>query len=196
VTGVIRTPKGVTVTTTSGTAYNFDRVILACHGDQALRLLAGPTPDEFRLLSAFRYQPNLATVHTDASVMPRTRRAWASWNYELARAPDGQAIAATHYWMNSLQGVSDLENYFVSINGSAAINPDKIIRKIPYEHPLFSLAAIRAQAELPQLNAAAAGTTETFFAGSYFRYGFHEDALLSAFNLSQLLLGGDPWAAV
>ena len=192
---VRRAPGGVSVMTAAGTADTFDRVNLASHGDQALRLLAGPTPDEFRLLSAFRYQPNLATVHTDASVMPRTRLAWSSWNYELARGPDGKAVAATHYWMNSLQGVSDLENYFVSINGSAAINPDKIIRTIPYEHPLFSLAAIRAQEELPRLNATAAGTTETFFAGSYFRYGFHEDALLSAFNLSQLLLGGDPWAA-
>jgi predicted NAD/FAD-binding protein len=192
---VRRGPGGVTVITADGASATFDRVILACHGDQALRLLAGPTADEFRLLGEFRYQPNVATVHTDAAVMPRTRRAWSSWNYEIARDAAGRVSTATHYWMNSLQGVSDREDYFVSINRPEAIDPARVIRTIPYEHPLFSLGAIRAQAELPALNAAARGTTETYFAGSYFRYGFHEDGLLSAFRLSELLLGGDPWAA-
>ena len=185
---------GVTVVTTDGTSETFDRVILACHGDQALRLLAGPTPEEFRLLGEFHYQPNIATVHTDAGVMPRTRLAWSSWNYEIARDAAGGVSTATHYWMNSLQGVSDRENYFVSIGRPEAVDPARVVRTIAYEHPLFSLGAIRAQADLPRLNAAARGTTETYFAGSYFRYGFHEDGLLSAFNLSELLLGGDPWA--
>jgi uncharacterized protein len=185
---------GVSVVTTDGAAETFDRVILACHGDQALRLLAGPTPEEFRLLSEFHYQPNLATVHTDTAVMPRTRLAWSSWNYEIARDAAGQVSAATHYWMNSLQGVSDRENYFVSIGRAEAIDPARVVRTIAYEHPLFSLGAVQAQADLPRLNAAARGSTETYFAGSYFRYGFHEDGLLSAFNLSELLLGGDPWA--
>ena len=126
--------------------------------------------------------------------MPRTRLAWSSWNYAIARDPAGGISAATHYWMNSLQGVSDRENYFVSINRSEAIDPSKVLRQtIAYEHPLFSLGAMRAQAGLPGLNAAARGTTETYFAGSYFRYGFHEDAFRSAANLSELLLGGDPW---
>jgi predicted NAD/FAD-binding protein len=191
---VRRGPAGVSVLTTDGTSETFDHVILACHGDQALRLLAGPTPEEFRLLGEFHYQPNVATVHTDATVMPRTRLAWSSWNYEIARDAAGGVSAATHYWMNSLQGVSDRENYFVSINRPEGVDPAKVIRTIAYEHPLFSLGAIRAQADLPGLNAAARGTTETYFAGSYFRYGFHEDGLLSAFNLSELLLGGDPWA--
>jgi len=191
---VRRGPGGVSVMTTDGTAETFDRVILACHGDQALCLLAGPTPEEFRLLGEFRYQPNIATVHTDASVMPRTRLAWSSWNYEIARDGAGGVSTATHYWMNSLQGVSDRENYFVSINRPEAVDPARVLRTIAYEHPLFSLGAIRAQEDLPRLNAAARGTTETYFAGSYFRYGFHEDGLLSAFGLSELLLGGDPWA--
>jgi len=185
---------GVGVMTADGAVEVYDRVILACHADQALRLIAGPTPDELRLLREFRYQPNTATVHTDSSVMPRTRRAWASWNYELARDAAGGLSAATHYWMNSLQGVSDRENYFVSINRSEAVDPAKIIRMIAYEHPLFNLGAIQAQAELPRLNAAARGTTETYFAGSYFRYGFHEDALQSAAAVCELLLDGDPWA--
>lgn len=192
-TRVIRAPGGVTVVTADGTAHPFDQVILACHGDQALRLLAQPTADEARLLRAFQYQPNVATLHTDARVMPRTKLAWSSWNYEINRDPAGRVSTATHYWMNSLQGVSDRENYFVSINRPEAIAPEKVLRRINYEHPLFSLDAVRAQAEMPALNAAARGTTGTFFAGAWQRYGFHEDGLLSAYNLSAQLLGRDPW---
>jgi predicted NAD/FAD-binding protein len=126
--------------------------------------------------------------------MPRTRLAWASWNYEISRGVSGGSSTATHYWMNSLQGVSERQDYFVSINRPEAIEPAKVLRTIAYEHPLFNLGALRAQAELPRLNAAA-GTTGTYFAGSYFRYGFHEDAFLSAVQLSWALLGRDPWAA-
>src|SRR5205085_10094800 len=109
-TRIVRTPRGVTVMTSAGSAQTFDRVILACHGDQALRLLMNPTFDEARLLTEFRYQSNVATVHTDTSVMPRKRLAWSSWNYETNRDHEGRVSAATHYWMNSLQGVSDREN--------------------------------------------------------------------------------------
>lgn len=194
-THVVRTPRGVIVMTAKGVSENFDQVIIATHGDQALRLLVNPTADESRLLGEFHYQSNLATLHTDTSVMPRTRRAWSSWNYQLSRSPDGKLMPATHYWMNSLQGVSDRETYLVSINGAEAIDPAKVVKRIPYDHPLFSLGALRAQAELPGLNAAARGTTETYFAGSYFRYGFHEDAFMSAVQLSGLLLDRDPWVS-
>ena len=193
VASVSRRGKSANVTLRSGATETFDKVILACHADQALSLLTDPTPDEYRLLREFKYQHNTATLHTDTSVMPRTRLAWASWNYEISDGgPEG---TATHYWMNSLQGVSDRENFFVSINRPEAINPARVIRTIAYEHPLFNLGAIGAQKELPHLNAAASGTTETYFAGSYFRYGFHEDALLSAVRLSEMILGRDPWAA-
>jgi predicted NAD/FAD-binding protein len=194
-TRVIRTPRGVTVMTSTGTAQQFDQVILACHGDQALQLLVNPTADESRLLGEFHYQPNVATLHTDARVMPRTPLAWSSWNYEISRDGAGQISTATHYWMNSLQGVSDRENYFVSINRPEAIAPEKVLRRIAYEHPLFSLGAVRAQAEIPALNVAARGTTETYFAGAWQRYGFHEDGLFSAHRLSAQLLGRDPWPA-
>ncbi len=190
---LLRTPQGIVVMTATGASDRFDRVILACHGDQALRLLADPTSDESRLLQEFKYQPNIATLHTDTSVMPRTRMAWSSWNYEIARGPDSQPSTATHYWMNALQGVSDRENYFVTIDRPESIDPAKVLRRIPYEHPLFSLDAMRAQTELPRLNEQARGGTETYFAGSYFRYGFHEDALLSAARVSGQLLGRDPW---
>jgi predicted NAD/FAD-binding protein len=192
---VLRTPRGVTVMTSDGTAHTFDHVILACHGDQALRLIVNPTADEARLLGEFHYQPNVATVHTDTSVMPRTRLAWSSWNYEINRDAAGRVSTATHYWMNSLQGVSDRENYFVTINRPESIAPERVLRRINYEHPLFSLGAVRAQAEIPALNAAARGATETYFAGAWQRHGFHEDGLLSAHRLSALLLGRDPWTA-
>ena len=194
-TRVVRTPRGVVVMTGSGQAQVFDHVILACHGDQAFRLLANPTLAEARVLSAFRYQSNIATLHTDASVMPRTRLAWSSWNYELNREKSGRGSSATHYWMNSLQGVSERENYFVSINRPEAIAPERVLRRIEYEHPLFSLEAVRAQVEIPALNAAAHGGTETYFAGAWQRFGFHEDGLLSAVQVCAQVLGRDPWLA-
>jgi uncharacterized protein len=192
---VSRSAKGILLTLKSGQVQAFDRVILACHADQALSLLSDPRPEESRLLGEFRYQPNVATLHTDSSVMPRTRLAWASWNYEINRAAPGESPTATHYWMNSLQGVSERQDYFVSINRPGAINPAKVIRTIAYEHPLFNMGALRAQRDLPELNAVSGAATGTYFAGSYFRYGFHEDALLSAARLSETLLGRDPWAA-
>lgn len=190
---VVRTAMGVAVTTAKGETHLFDKVILACHGDQALRLLAAPTFDEARLLGEFRYHPNVATLHTDASVMPRTKLAWSSWNYEVARDAAGQPSTATHYWMNSLQGVSDRENYFVTINRPESIASARIVRQINYDHPLFTLGAVRAQSELPQLNASAQGTTETYFAGAWQRFGFHEDGLQSAVRVSELLLQRNPW---
>ncbi|HVS51989.1 MAG TPA: FAD-dependent oxidoreductase [Opitutaceae bacterium] len=194
-TRIVRLADGVLVRTADGGEQVFDRVILACHADQALRLLAAPTFDEARLLAPFRYQTNIATVHTDATVMPRKRLAWSSWNYEINRDDAGRISTATHYWMNSLQGVSDRENYFVTIDRPDAIAPERVLRRIRYEHPLFSLDAIRAQPELPALNVAARGTTETYFAGAWQRYGFHEDGLLSAVRLCELLLERDPWTS-
>lgn len=194
-TRVAREPGGVKVTLRSGASEVFEKVILACHADQALSLLADPRPGEARLLSEFRYQANTATLHNDATVMPRTRMAWSSWNYEINRGVSGESSCATHYWMNSLQGVSERENYFVSINRPWAIDQKKVLRTIAYDHPLFNLGALRAQRDLPTLNLSAAGSTETYYAGSYFRYGFHEDAFQSAATLSENLLSRDPWAA-
>jgi predicted NAD/FAD-binding protein len=191
VTRVHRSPAGVFVATADGAVNRFDKVILATHGHDSLALLADATADEARLLSHFQYQANTATLHTDASVMPRTRLAWSAWNYTVAR-PGGPEPMTT-YWMNRLQGVSDRENYFVTINRPDHIAPARRLRTIAYEHPLFSLGAVRAQAEIPDLNAHAAGSTETYFCGAWTRFGFHEDGLLSANNLSAQLLGRDPW---
>lgn len=190
VTRVQRGPDGVAVTTADGATRRFDQVILAAHGHQSRALLADPTPDEARLLGEFQYQTNIATLHTDATVMPRTRLAWSAWNYALAPGADPM----TTYWMNRLQGVSDRENYFVTINRPDRIAPARRLQTITYEHPLFTLGAVRAQPEISTLNARAAGTTETYFCGAWTRYGFHEDGLLSAVNLTGQLLGRDPWA--
>ncbi len=185
---------GVALTDIHGSNHRFDHVILACHADQALQLLVDPTGDETRLLSEFLYQPNVATLHTDESVMPRTKLAWSAWNYSINRITANDSEPATHYWMNRLQGISDRENHFVSINGAKNIAPQRILKTIRYEHPLFSRGAVHAQAEIPQLNRTAQEKTKTYFAGAWQRYGFHEDGLLSAVNLSQLLLNRDPWA--
>ena len=187
---VARSATGVQITTFDGTTTTHDRVIFACHADQALRLLADATPDERRLLGEFKYQPNLATLHTDASLMPRTRLAWASWNYRIEHDDAGRVLPSTIYWMNRLQGVSERENYFVSINGADRIASERVLKRIEYEHPLFSLSAIRAQAELPQLNRQ---SPTTFYCGSYFKYGFHEDAFASALDLCRVLTGDKLW---
>lgn len=166
-----------------GKKQEFDKVILACHGDQALRLLEQPTQEEQRLLSVFHYEKNRATVHTDASVMPRNRRVWSSWNYSISEV-NGKETPSTIYWMNRLQGVSNTTNYFVSINAlPGSIDKKKIVRELDYEHPLFDLAAIEAQRDLPGLNQSG----PLYFCGSYFRYGFHEDAYASAVNLCKNL---------
>jgi uncharacterized protein len=185
---VRREGRGAVVTTADGTSARFDRVILAAHADESLRMLSDADADERRILGEFHYQPNLATVHSDVSVMPRARLAWSAWNYRMSRRPDGSVRPQTVYWMNRLQGLDCASEYFVSINGAEEIDPAKVHRRIQYEHPLFSVGAIRAQAELPGLNRRSPDQA-VFFAGSYFRYGFHEDAFGSAVDLSRVLLG-------
>lgn len=158
-----------------GPPETFDRVVIATHGDEALRLLASPTPLQQRLLRNFSYQRNRATLHTDTRLMPKRRIAWASWNYRVEGTPDGELKPTTHYWMNALQQVSDRRDYFVSINAEEQIDPATILYATDYDHPVFDLAAIRAQEELPKLNAVRPDQ-RLYFCGSYFRYGFHEDA--------------------
>jgi predicted NAD/FAD-binding protein len=188
--GVRREGGGVKVTDVSGQTEMFDHVIFASHADETLKLLGDADERERRLLGEFKYQPNLALLHTDASVMPKTKRCWASWNYRIDYDAGGRICPSTIYWMNSLQGVSDRVNYFVSINGADFVNPAAVLKRIPYEHPVFSLGAIRAQRELPKLNAR---MSNVFFCGSYFRHGFHEDAFTSALELCRLISGERLW---
>jgi len=190
---VVRTTRGALVTTAEGSSQLFDHVILACHADEALRLLPNPTATEARLLREFHYRSATATVHTDVSVMPTARLAWSSCNYEINRDTSDAASCATHYWLNSLQGIADRENHFVTINHAESIDPKKIIGQLQYEQPVFNLGAMQAQAQIPALNAGARGSTETYFVGAWQRYGFREDGLLSAIRVCETLLGRDPW---
>ena len=180
------------VTTADGAVQEFDKVILAAHADQSLALLADATDLEARLLAPFKYQRNTATLHTDASFMPRTRRCWASWNYRVDAEPGGGVRTSTHYWMNSLQDVSRRENYFVSLNVEAQVAPGKVLMVIEYEHPLFDRAAVAAQRELPALNRLGPEQT-TYFAGAWFRYGFHEDGFTSALECARAVTGREIW---
>lgn len=193
VVSVSRTGAGVTVTSDDGKSEFFDKVILASHADQTLAMLKDADAEERRLLSEFKYQPNLATLHTDVSVMPRTKLAWSSWNYRINVDAAGKVQPSTIYWMNRLQGVSERENYFISINGAERVDPSRILKQINYEHPLFSLGAIRAQQNLPKLNQRSPAQA-VYFAGSYFRYGFHEDAFTSAVDLCRVMLGKEVWS--
>ncbi len=168
--------------------HDFDRVVIAAHGDQAAGMLADATPLEQELLGRFSYQTNEAVLHTDTRFMPRTRRCWASWNYRI----DAGNRCSTHYWMNELQGVSDREQYFVSINPSEPPAAESVKRSLVYEHPLFDLESMAAQERLPQLHHAG-HESGRFFCGAWQRYGFHEDGLWSAVNVCEEMLGRSPW---
>ena len=159
------------VFTASGSE-DFDGVVLACHADQALSLLAQPTPQEQALLGAIRYHPNKAVLHTDTSVMPKKKLAWAAWNYE--RATDlglESSRVCLHYWINRLQPLPFSEDVVVSLNPVRAIDPSKVLGEYDYAHPVFDLAAIQAQSQIPSLQ----GQQDTWYAGAWMGYGFHED---------------------
>lgn len=158
----------------------FDKVIIASHGDEALAMLANPTKKQQEVLSKFSYQKNIATVHTDALVMPKLKKNWSSWNFIIK-----DKKSYTVYYMNRLQGVSEKENFFVNINGEEFVDPKKIIQTITYHHPIFDIPARIAQEQMDDLNK----KTNLHFTGSYYRYGFHEDALLSSVNLCNAILG-------
>ncbi len=185
---VFRENGKVRIVGSDGSEKIFDKVIFACHADQALKILADPTDLENRLLLNFKYQKNIATLHTDEAIMPKIKSTWSAWNYRVEEI-DGAVTATTIYDMNILQQVSKKKNYFVSINDPGRINPTKIIRKIEYEHPVFTTATAKAQHELPRLNENGA----SYFCGSYFRFGFHEDAFTSAVNLCEKLVGQNLW---
>lgn len=168
----------VLVVTEKGEEMEFDKVIMACHADQTYKIVQQKTHDEERLLSKFKYQPNLAVLHTDSRQMPKKKLAWSSWNYRVEQI-NGKLVPSTIYWMNKLQGVSENKDYFVSINPSSSLDQTQVIREIAYEHPLFDVAAMQAQEELFKLNE----TGPIYYCGSYFKYGFHEDAYKSAVEL-------------
>ena len=159
----------------SGGREFFDYVFIACHSGQALSLLKDATTAEREVLGAIRYQPNEAILHTDVSLMPKRRRAWAAWNYHLPL--DVERHVAVTYNMNILQGFETNNQYLVTLNNDQDIDPAKVIRTVQYEHPIFSRESVAAQQRQPEIN-----KNRTFYCGAYWRNGFHEDGVVSALN--------------
>lgn len=174
---------------TRGATRAFDHVVFATQADQALQLLEAPSAEETALLGSFAYQANEAVLHSDRRWMPRRRHVWASWNYIKAERGIESALCLT-YWMNELQGIKTQVPLFVTLNPTAEIHPKAVHRTFTYRHPLFDAAALRAQKSLWNLQ----GRQRTWFCGSYFGSGFHEDGIQSGIAVAEHLGGmRRPW---
>ncbi len=183
VRGVQRLADGVRVHTAHGSE-TFDQLVLACHSDQALRLLGvDASVEEQAVLGAIRYQPNRALLHTDTSLLPQRRRAWAAWNYETA-VDGAEADVCLHYLINRLQPLPWQQSVVVSLNPVRAPRAGTVLGEFDVEHPVFDLAAVAAQRQLPGLQ----GRRRTWFCGAWTGYGFHEDGLASGQRVAQMLL--------
>lgn len=180
VTSVRRGDASVQVGTARGTE-DFDQVVLACHADEALALLADADQREREVLGAFDFQSNDTVLHTDRSLLPRDPRAWAAWN-AFVPAGDGEACTVS-YCMNLLQSLQSPEPFVVTLNRSAAIDPDKVIARMDYRHPVYTHASVAAQARRAEIN----GRRRTWFAGAWWGFGFHEDGLRSGVEVARAL---------
>jgi predicted NAD/FAD-binding protein len=179
VSRVQRETDHVLVTACGSETERFDEVVLATHSDQALALLADPTPAERQLLGAIPYHRNEAVLHTDARLLPRRRRAWASWNYHLLPVP--KPCTTVTYHMNRLQSLRARDEYCVTLNRTEAIDPATIIRVIDYAHPVFTPAGVAAQQRVAEIS----GRNRTHYAGAYWGWGFHEDGVVSALRVAR-----------
>jgi uncharacterized protein len=179
----------VEIVSRGGEARRFDQIVLATHADQALAMLTDSTAEEERLLGAFRYCANSAVLHSDATLMPRRRRVWSSWNYLSSDRGDSRQLAVT-YWMNRLQGLPDAKPMFVTLNAHRPIREDSILYAADYTHPIFNARAMDAQRRLWSLQ----GQRNTWFCGAYFGAGFHEDGLQAGLAVAEALGGcRRPW---
>lgn len=180
-----RLPTGVELSADGCETEFFDEVVIATHSDQALAMIADPTAGERGILGAMRYQPNKAVLHTDTSLMPRRRRAWASWNFHLGDGDAGRT--AVTYWMNNLQRLDAERDYLVTLNLSERIDPDSVIATITYAHPVITHASVASQRRWDEIS----GTDRIHFCGAYWRWGFHEDGCWSAIRACRPLLQDD-----
>lgn len=171
---VRRYPTHVTVKARGVEPERFDALFLACHSDQALRLLADPMPLERAVLGAIPYQENEVVLHTDARLLPRARRAWAAWNYHVLPAARGRA--AVTYNMNILQALEAPVTFCVTLNRGEAIAREHVIRRLTYHHPVYTRESVAAQRRQGEIN----GMHRTYYCGAYWRHGFHEDGVVSA----------------
>jgi predicted NAD/FAD-binding protein len=179
VTAITRHDDHVLVTPRGGEAERFDEVVLATHSDQALGMLADASDREHEILGAIPYQRNEAVLHTDRSLLPRRRRAWASWNYHLLPEPTGMTTVTYH--MNRLQALEADREFCVTLNRSDAIDPAKVLRTISYAHPVFTSDGAVAQARHEEIS----GRNRTHYCGAYWRWGFHEDGVVSALRVAE-----------
>jgi predicted NAD/FAD-binding protein len=177
VSKLTRRAGGVELVTDRHGPETFDHVIMATHSDQALQLLSDPTRAEREVLGAITYQPNLAVLHTDTRLLPRNRRAWASWNYHRVEGSESQATLTYH--LNRLQSITSRQEFCVTLNRPDAIEPGTILASIEYAHPVFDTAAVRAQQRHDDIS----GHDGLWYCGAYWRYGFHEDGVQSALRV-------------
>ncbi|MGE3180980.1 MAG: NAD(P)/FAD-dependent oxidoreductase [Phycisphaerae bacterium] len=181
VSAIRRHSRGVEITLAGNRVEQFERVIMAVHSDQALRLLADPSTAERDILAALPFQPNEVVLHTDGQMMPHSRRAWASWNYFVPRTESD--CATVTYYMNMLQSLQTSANYFVSLNRTGEIDPGKILQRFRYDHPVYSHKSYAARAQWPE----SSGVNRTHYCGAYWGHGFHEDGVRSALNVCRQL---------
>jgi hypothetical protein len=188
---IARNAQGAAVTDASGRTEQFDNVILASHSDQALALLADATDAERSVLSALRYAPNMVYLHRDASLMPKRRSVWSSWNYLAREGDDGAAVSVT-YWMNELQSIDKDRPLFVSLNPPRPPAAHLTFETFACDHPQFDAAALAAQRRLHLIQ----GQRNTWFCGAYSGYGFHEDGLTSGLEVAERLGARLPWGQI
>jgi predicted NAD/FAD-binding protein len=190
VVAVERFPDGVDVTPAGGAAERFDEVVIAAHADQALAILADASDPERAILGAFPYQRNEAVLHTDRALLPRRRRAWASWNYHLLDAPTGRTTVTYH--MNRLQSLDADVELCVTLNRTEAIDPAKVVRTIDYAHPVFTTRGVAAQ----ERHAEISGRERTHYCGAYWGWGFHEDGVVSGLRAAEAIAAREPEVAL
>jgi len=186
VLSVRRDAAGVEICTAAD-AERFDQVVLACHSDQALALLADADDRESAILGAIPYQTNDVVLHTDARLLPRNRKAWAAWNAHVPRDPAD--VCTVSYCMNLLQGIDAPQPLVVTLNRTHAIDPARILQRMAYSHPVYTHASVAAQARRQEIQ----GQRRTWFAGAYWGWGFHEDGIRSAVDVAREL--GVHWDA-
>ncbi len=178
---ISRKTDGITLYFQNGAPQAFDAVVIASHADQALKLLENPSAKEKELLGAWSYSKNKTFLHTDTSVMPPSKRAWASWNYSRHAQSDTNSPVTVSYDMTHLQKLKTKQRYFVTLNPQKPIPKNHVIKEINYTHPQYSFEAFKSQEELPKLN----GEQNTFFCGAYFGFGFHEDGVKSGLSVGK-----------
>ena len=182
VTSVTRTGQGVKLVDVVGDIHHFDKVVIATHADQALALLADPTPDERRVLSAFGYSHNMTVLHRDASLLPEASPALSAWNYRLKDCGQRDDNATVTYWMNRLQGIESVDPFLVTLNASERIDPATVVVTMHYTHPIYTKESVSAQSDLKALV-----SETTVYAGAYHGWGFHEDGCRSGVEAAQAL---------